>query len=186
MPLSPFSPSNPVILLLLSGFMMPAGPLAAQALVPEARIQVRQCPPVAIPGVCLTSQGAFLSASKDSLRLRKASGTAVSVEWTPTTEVRVSRGRRNHLPGGAAIGLALGAGAGLIAGDSCVGGSEACGGGEVVPIFAGFGLVLGSLIGLVARSDRWVVVERPPPSGDPSLQALEQRLRARSTAPGFP
>lgn len=169
--------------LLLAALSVPARSLSAQALVPDTRIQVRQCPPKGIPGLCVTTHGTFLSMNGDTLSLRDSTGVPATVAWTPATRVRISRGRHRHLAQGAVIGLALGTGVGLIAVKACRSESSECG--LEVPMVAGLGLALGSLIGGVARTERWETVERPGPAGGLSLAAVTVKLPTRSSAPGI-
>lgn len=179
----PFRVPVQILSILLSALAMPTRSLTAQDLVPDARVQVRQCPPAGVQGLCRTWQGAFQSIDGNSLTLRESSGVLSSVAWTPTTRVRVSRGRQNYLGHGAALGLILGVGVGKAVAESCDGDSDLCG--IEAPIGMGVGLALGILIGAVASGDRWVVVEQPRAPSGLSFATVSLRLPTRSTAAGI-
>jgi hypothetical protein len=179
----PFRLPLQVLSILVSALAMPGRPLTAQDLVPDATVRVRQCPPAGVQGLCRTWQGAFQSVDGNSLTLRESSGVLSSVAWTPTTRVRVARGRRNYLGHGAALGLILGVGVGKAVAESCDGDSDLCG--IEAPIGMGVGLALGIVIGAVASGDRWVVVEQPRAPGGLSVVSFSLSLPTRTTLAGI-
>ncbi len=178
----PSSPILPLFLILIAGITMSASPLTAQDLVPDARVEIRQCPPPGVQGLCRRWHGAFQSMDGDNLTLRESSGVLNTVAWTPSSRVRVSHGKRGLLVQGAAVGLIVGALVGVSAADSCGGDSEGCG--FEVPVMAGMGLVVGSLIGVMARTDRWVTVQRPEPPRGLSFGSVSLKLPTRTTPAG--
>lgn len=173
-----------VLSILLSALAMPTRPLTAQDLVPDGRVQVRQCPPAGVQGLCRTWQGAFQSLDGNNLILRESSGVLSSVAWTPTTRVKVPRGRHGYVGQGALLGLFLGIGVGAAAeaprSEDC---EPPCG--IATPIGAVGGLALGALIGAVVRTDRWVVVEQPRAPGGRSVVSFSLSLPTRSTPAGI-
>ncbi len=179
----PFRVPVQILSILLSALAMPSRPLTAQDLVPDARVRVRQCPPAGVQGLCRTWQGTFQSIDGNSLTLRESTGVLNSVAWTPTTRVRVSRGRQSYVGHGAALGLILGAVVGKAAAESCGGDSESCG--YETPIGMGVGLGLGILIGAVSSADRWVTVQRPEPPRGLSFGSVSLKLPTRTTSAGI-
>jgi hypothetical protein len=116
-------------------------------------------------------QGDLLRLSEDSLYILPAGGVDTLAFATGAIDrLEVSRGRRSNAGKGALLGLAIGAGAGLVFGalasaEECSGfGCTEVGPGEVVAVMALFGATgagLGALIGAASHSERWEQVPRP-------------------------
>jgi hypothetical protein len=170
---------------LLASLPVPARPLDAQALVPDTRVQIRQCPPKGIPGQCVTTQGTFLAMSGDSLTLRESSGMRSSVAWSPTSRVRVSRGTHGYVVQGAILGLFLGL---IVAKAVETSPTEDCEipCGIAAPIGAVVGgVAMGALVGAMVRTEGWAEIDRPQPAGGWSFASVNLSLPTRSRPAGI-
>ena len=106
----------------------------------------------------------------DTLRLRVASGDVISVATRDVVRLEVSTGRRRHWWQGGLVGVGVGAIIGALAGDASHRACQREGGNACffsskrrsddvligMAIWSVPGLVLGTGIGALVRSDRWV------------------------------
>lgn len=135
----------------------------SQELDPGERIRVKTIS--AVPGQVV---GVVEAREADFLEVLSEQGIMTRIAWDDVSRLQVSRGYKSNAGKGALIGLGVGGATGLIlALATCAPDEIDCQGlegsfGVAGAIsFGAFGAGLGALIGLVAKSERWVDV---PPS----------------------
>jgi hypothetical protein len=162
-------------LMLVAAWLVQSVPSQAQAPAPSlVGVTVR------VTTTALTlpegSQAIVRSWDADSLRLDPlGSAEYVAVSWSAVQKVEYRTGRANSARKGAMIGAIVGGASGLIADVSCAGdeGWDAMGcpppGAATLAGAATWGLV-GALIGLVVKRDRWADATPIPFQVTPALQ----------------
>lgn len=144
------------------GALLPLGTARAQLPELEAGTRVRIRAPSYVPGEI---EGTIVSHRRDSVRINRRYGNAVSVPVSELTRLQISLGRSRPL--GAVRGILWGAGAGLAVGavasltpNSC---TESCGH-EAADHFVFTpvaGALVGAGIGAVLGAERWRTVPLP-------------------------
>lgn len=100
--------------------------------------------------------GTLLAHDADSIRVQlQPDSTALVLARARVTSVDVSRGRHGHAGTGALVGLVVGGVLGAAAGADCEGDFLCPGPGAGAALVGGTGLVIGALIGVLDRTERW-------------------------------
>jgi hypothetical protein len=107
-----------------------------------------------------------VSATSDTLRyVPRKDASVVSIGVTSLARVEVSLERNTHVMQDAGIGAGIGALLGAAEGSSYGTGGEKSGYALIGALgYGGIGFVLGGVLGLVHRSDRWIPVALPTPA----------------------
>jgi hypothetical protein len=129
-----------------------------EAMEPGSRVRVwPYCDTIAAQAhACEAVVGRLVASPGDSLVLEDDRGVTRQVELVAGTRVERSIGRKGHTVSGALIGTLVGFGTGALMTSSCKsehGGDPMCGLSYVVSVPSG--MLLGTLIGAISRSERW-------------------------------
>lgn len=103
-----------------------------------------------------TVVGVLVSQDCDSLRLQPGPDSPpIALARAGVTRAEASLGSYGHAGSGALVGLVFGGALGAVAGASCDGDFVCPGPGGGALVLGGTGLVLGALIGVFVRGERW-------------------------------
>jgi|SRR5206468_207188 len=108
-----------------------------------------------------------VSATSDTLRyVPRKDASVVSIGVSSLARVEVSLERNTHVMQDAGIGVGIGALLGAAAGYSSATGPREKSGYAILEglVGGGFGFILGGVLGLLHRSDRWISVALPSPA----------------------
>lgn len=144
----------PVVILVLSLSL----PLHAQdsTLAPGTRVRILSaCDTTAADADCDVLKGKLLSRTGNDLLIQGADGTEHRVTLSSNVQAQRSAGYRRHTLLGLGIGSAVGLATGIVLLADCTTGDEddALCGPRLIAVPAG--MVLGTLVGFLTRSERW-------------------------------